>query len=575
MQDEFSGRIGGVKTIKRKRLGDLMIETCLITKEQLSHALEMQKKSNKRLGKVLSDLGYVSEDAMLQVLEFQLGIPFIDLSTITIMPAAVALIPVALAERHQIVPIAIEGKKLTLAMVDPTNFYAIDDVRMISNYDVDPVIASEKDVLRAIREAYGVQDLVDKAVNQMRPEEISLATTIQTAEDAPIISLVNSFISQAIKDTASDIHIEPQEKTLRVRFRIDGMLQEIGSFPRDIHAAIIARIKIISEMDIAERRIPQDGRIKVREAGRDVDVRVSTLPTIMGEKVVMRLLDQKAVILDINKLGFSSGNNETYRKLYTQSYGMILVTGPTGSGKTTTLYSTLLAVNSPNKNIVTLEDPVEYRLSGINQVQVNPKSGLTFASGLRSMLRQDPNVVLVGEIRDGETADIAIRASLTGHLVFSTLHTNDAAGTITRLLDMDVEPFLVASSVLGVIAQRLVRVICLQCKDSYTPEPDSLERIFLGALPDDDVILYRGIGCSYCNNKGYRGRMAIHEIMPITSKIREAINRKASSDEISDIAIQQGMTTMRQDGIKKALAGLTDIGEVMRVAYVGSNGEES
>lgn len=563
------------KIIKRKRLGDLMVETCLITQEQLSQALDIQKKSGKRLGKVLSDLNYVSEDAMLQVLEFQLGIPYIDLSTIGIMPTAVALIPVSLAERHQIIPIKIEGKKLTLAMVDPTNFYAIDDVRMISNYDVEPIIASEKDVLRAIRESYGVQDLVDKAVNQMRPEDMSLATTIQTAEDAPIISLVNSFISQAIKDMASDIHIEPQEKTLRVRFRIDGMLQEIGSFPRDIHAAIIARIKIISEMDIAERRIPQDGRIKVREAGRDVDVRVSTLPTIMGEKVVMRLLDQQAVILDINRLGFSPGNTDIYRKLYTQSYGMILVTGPTGSGKTTTLYSTLLAVNSPSKNIVTLEDPVEYRLPGINQVQVNPKTGLTFASGLRSMLRQDPNVVLVGEIRDGETADIAIRASLTGHLVFSTLHTNDAAGTIIRLLDMDVEPFLVASSVLGVIAQRLVRVICPQCKDSYTLNPESIERNFLGVSPDEKIILYRGLGCSYCNNKGYRGRMAIHEVMPITSKIREAINKKASSDEICSIAIQQGMTTMRQDGINKALAGVTDLREVMRVAYAGSHGEES
>ena len=292
----------------------------------------------------------------------------------------------------------------------------------------------------------------------------------------------------------------------------------------------------------------------------------------MGEKVVMRLLDQRAVILDINKLGFSPENIETYQKLYCQSYGMILVTGPTGSGKTTTLYSTLTTVNSPSKNIITLEDPVEYRLSGINQVQVNVKTGLTFASGLRSMLRQDPNIILVGEIRDSETADIAIRAALTGHLVFSTVHTNDAAGTVTRLLDMDVEPFLVASSVLGVVAQRLVRVLCEGCKESYHPEPDSLERIFVGALPKQDITLYRGIGCSRCSNNGYRGRMAIHEIMPITAQIREAINRKASSDEISSIAIEQGMITMRQDGIKKALAGLTDIQEVMRVAYIGSDG---
>jgi len=557
--------------MKRKRLGDLLIDTGWITQPQLANALVVQKTSGKRLGKVLIDLNYVSEDAIIQVLEFQLGVPHVNLSNMCIIPAVAALIPGILAERHQVIPIKKEGKKITLAMVDPTNFFAIDDVRMVSGFDVEPVIATEKDVLQAIRESYGVQDLVDKAVNQMRLDDVQLSTTMQTADDAPIISLVHSFISQAIKDVASDIHIEPQEKTLRVRFRIDGMLREIGSFPRDIHAAIVARIKILSEMDIGEKRVPQDGRIKIREAGRDVDVRVSTLPTIMGEKVVMRLLDQQAVILDINKLGFSPDNQEHFRQLYSQSYGMILVTGPTGSGKTTTLYSTLIAVNSPDKNVITLEDPVEYRLPGINQVQVNPKTGLTFANGLRSILRQDPNVVFVGEIRDGETADIAIRASLTGHVVFSTLHTNDAAGTITRLIDMDVEPFLIASSVLGVVAQRLVRVICQECKESYIPPPDSLERIFVGALPEQELTLYRGTGCSRCNNNGYRGRMAIHEVMPITSKLREAISRKASSDEICSIAIHQGMVTMRKDGIQKALAGLTDIQEVMRVAYAGSN----
>ena len=560
--------------MKRKRLGDLLIETGLLHQEQLERALEIQKKTKNRLGKVLSDLNYVSEEAMIEVLEFQLGVPHVDLSNICIMPNIIALIPVSLAERHQIIPIKKQGKKITLAMVDPTNFYAIDDVRMVSGCDVEPVIATEKDVLRAIRESYGVQELVDKAVNKLRTDDINVSDTMQTADDAPIIGLVNSLISQGIKDKASDIHIEPQEKALRVRFRIDGMLREVDSFPRDIHAAIIARIKIISEMDIAEKRIPQDGRIKIREAGRDVDVRVSTLPTIMGEKVVMRLLDQKAVILDINKLGFSAENQEVYGKLCSQSYGMILVTGPTGSGKTTTLYSTLISVNSPTQNIITLEDPVEYRLPGINQVQVNPKTGLTFANGLRSILRQDPNIVLVGEIRDSETADIAIRASLTGHMVFSTLHTNDAAGTITRLLDMEVEPFLVASSVLGVIAQRLVRVLCHECKETYHPAPDSIERTFLGVSATEPLTLYRKIGCSRCDSQGYRGRMAIHEVLPITAAIREAINRKASSDEISTIAISQGMTTMRQDGIQKALAGLTDIQEIMRVAYVDNNGSE-
>lgn len=560
--------------MKSKGLGELLLENNLITQPQLEKALAIQKKNSTRLGKVLSDLNYISENSLIEVLEFQLGIPHIDLSNICIIPAAATLIPAALAERHQVIPVKITGNKLTLAMVDPTNFYALDDIRMASGFDVEPVIATEKDVMRAIRECYGVQDLVEKAVNKMRPEDI-LKNELQTAEDAPIISLVNSFLSQAIKDIASDIHIEPQDKTLRVRFRIDGMLREIGSFPRDIHPAIVARIKIISEMDIAEKRVPQDGRIKIKEAGRDVDVRVSTLPTIMGEKVAMRLLDQNAVILDINKLGFSNENLDKYRKFYSQSYGMVLVTGPTGSGKTTTLYSTLSNLNSPNENIITLEDPVEYRLAGINQVQINPKAGLTFASGLRSVLRQDPNIMLVGEIRDSETADIAIRAALTGHLVFSTLHTNDAAGTITRLLDMDVEPFLVASSVLGVVAQRLVRKICPECKENYTLPLDSLECQFLETEPNSLISLHRGRGCSQCNNTGYRGRMAIHEVMPITPQIREAINYKASSDQIRNIAIKQGMSTMCQDGIQKAMAGLTDIKEVMRVSYVGNNGGES
>jgi len=540
----------------------------------LQTALAIQKETGNRLGKILSDLNYVSEDIMMEVLELQLGIPHVKLSTLCIPPTIAARIPAALAERHRIIPIRETNKKITLAMVDPTNFFAIDDVRMVTSCDVEPVIVTEKDMVQAIRNLYGVQDLVDQAVNQMHSDDVLAVNTIRTADDAPIISLVNSFISQALHDVASDIHIEPQEKTLRVRFRIDGMLREIGIFPRDIHAAIIARIKILSDMDIAEKRIPQDGRIQIREANRDVDIRVSTLPTIMGEKVVMRLLDQKAVILDINKLGFTSMNYEKFHKIYTSSHGMILVTGPTGSGKTTTLYSILTDVNSIEKNIITLEDPIEYRLPGMNQVQVNLKTGLTFANGLRSILRQDPNVVLVGEIRDAETADIAIRASLTGHVVFSTLHTNDAAGTITRLLDMDVEPFLVASSVLGVVAQRLVRVLCHACKESYTPPADSLERIYLGVDGKKEVTLYHSIGCFHCNNSGYHGRMAIHEVMPITFQIRQAIHRNASSDEINSIAISEGMTTMRQDGIQKALAGFTDLQEILRVACAGNSGEE-
>ncbi len=496
-----------------------------------------------------------------------------DLSNLSILPEVIALVPVSLAQRHQIIPIEVINHKIILAMADPTNFYAIDDVRMISGLDVVTVIATEKDILQSIRECYGMQDLVEKAVTKMRRGEFSSLSAMQTADDAPIIKLVNSFVCQAINDAASDIHIEPQEEALRVRFRIDGLLQEIASFPLAIHAAIVARIKIISEMDIAEKRISQDGRVKISEGGRDVDIRVSTLPTIMGEKVVMRLLDQQAVMLDIDKLGFSYENKVLYHKLYSKSYGMVLVTGPTGSGKTTTLYSTLVAVNSSQQNIITLEDPVEFRLHGINQVQINPKAGLTFSSGLRSALRQDPNIILVGEIRDKETADIGIRASLTGHLVFSTLHTNDAPSTITRLLEMDIEPFLIASSVLGVVAQRLVRLLCQKCKESYSPLSDSMEGVFLEDLLTPTLTLYRSKGCYHCNHKGYKGRMAIHEMMPITSLLRDAIKRKASRDEIGSIAVQQGMISMRRDGIQKAIAGLIDIQEVMRVAYDG--GESS
>lgn len=561
---------GMVKT--RKRLGDLLLEAGLITPEQLDKALNVQKKTGERLGKVLINLGYITEDSMIEVLEFQLGVPHIDLRSIQPNPEAAAAIPASLAERYQVIPIKKEGRKLTLAMVDPTNFYAIDDVRMVSGCEVEPVIAAEKEIVRAISETYGVKELVEKAVNKLRPEDTGNIVEVTTSDDAPVVSIVNSLISQAVKERASDIHIEPQEKHLRVRFRVDGVLREVVTFPRHVHAAIVSRIKIMSEMDIAEKRVPQDGRIKVQEAGRDIDIRVSTLPTILGEKVVMRLLDKRAVILDINKLGFSPANLKRYRQMYSQSYGMILITGPTGSGKTTTLYSTLTEINSPGQNIITVEDPVEYRLDGINQVQVNYKAGLTFASGLRSILRQDPNIVMVGEIRDAETADIAIRAALTGHLVFTTLHTNDAPGAITRLIDMGVEPFLVASSVLGVVAQRLVRVICPDCKKPYSPEAESPERLFLGYLPGQEITLYRGAGCPRCSHTGYRGRVAIHEVMKVSPSLRELINRRTSSDELAAVAKQEGMHTMRQDGIDKALAGITTIEEVMRVAYTGEYG---
>ncbi len=553
----------------RKRLGDSLVEASFITQEQLQNALVVQKKTGERLGKVLINLGYITENSIIEVLEFQLGVPHVDIASMDITREVVAAIPVALAERYQVIPVKKRDNKLTLAMVDPTNFFAIDDVRMASGCDVVPVIAAEREIMRAISQYYGINELVEKAVSQLKLEESYPMSKVQTADDAPIIGIVNSLFSQAVRERASDIHIEPQEKKLRVRFRIDGVLREVASFTRDIQAAIISRIKIIGGMDISEKRLPQDGRIKIAEAGREIDIRVSTLPTILGEKVVMRVLDKQAVILDVGKLGFSADNLQVFRRLYTQSYGMILVTGPTGSGKTTTLYSTLSEINTVGKNTITVEDPVEYRLDGINQVQVNPKAGLTFALGLRSILRQDPNIVMVGEIRDTETADIAIRAALTGHLVLSTLHTNDAPGAITRLVDMGVEPFLAATSILGVLAQRLVRCICPECKTRYTPMRDSVERMFLGVDSNQPLTLHKGKGCVSCGFTGYQGRIGIHEVMPVTSAIRELINRCASADEIASEAKKQGMISMCQDGINKAFGGITTVEEVMRVAYAG------
>ncbi|HMM21357.1 MAG TPA: ATPase, T2SS/T4P/T4SS family [Selenomonadales bacterium] len=565
----------------RLRLGELLASAGLISEQQLEKALGAQRKSGERLGKTLINLGFISEENILKTLEQQLGVGRVNLIQYPIDRDAALLIPATLAERHQVLPIRKEGRRLILAASDPTNFFAVDDVRMVTGLDIEVVITSESDLQRAIANTYGVRDIVERAVTKLQAEDLAIAAEIQTADDAPIINIVNGLISQAVRDRASDIHIEPLELAVRVRFRVDGVLREVITFPRVTQNAIVSRIKIMADMDIAEKRLPQDGRIKVQEKGRDIDIRASTLPTVLGEKVVLRILDRAAVVLDISSLGFSGPNLERYKKMYSQSYGMILVTGPTGSGKTTTLYSTLVEIGSPEKNIITIEDPVEYMLAGVNQILVNPKSGLTFASGLRSILRQDPNVIMVGEVRDGETADIAVRAALTGHLVFSTLHTNNATGAISRLVDMGVEPFLVASSVLGVIAQRLVRIICPNCKEAYRPAAGSPERLFLEVsreeggecLPElagqSDLVLHRGKGCPRCSGTGYRGRMTINEVMPMSAALQEAVARRAMGREIFRIAAEEGMMSMRQDGIIKALQGLTTVDEVMRVAYSG------
>lgn len=552
-----------------KRLEDLLLAAGLLTQEQMDKALRIQQETGERLIRIIRHLEYSTEEQIIRTLELQLGIRQVALAEIVISREVADAISVTLAERHQVIPIKKQGRQITLAMADPTNFYAIDDVHMMTGCEVQPVIAAEREILRAIEQAYGIKAIVGKAVNRLRNEDEIGIVEIKAADEAPVVKIVNSLISQAVKDQASDIHIEPETNHIRVRYRIDGVLREIVSLPQHIHAAMISRIKIMSGLDIAEKRLPQDGRLKVQEQGHDIDLRISTLPTILGEKVAIRILDKDNGIFNIRELGFSDGNLLRYQQLIGHAYGMLLVTGPTSSGKTTTLYATLTDINSPDKNIITVEDPVEVLLDGINQVQVNNKSGLTFASALRSILRQDPNVIMVGEIRDTETADIAIRAALTGHLVFSTLHTNDAPGALPRLIDMGIEPFLVASSVLGVVAQRLVRLICQNCKQCYSSEAASRERLLLGLEPSAQVRLYRGEGCAHCGYTGYRGRIPIHEVMPLTADIRKLIAKRATGDELGAAARSAGMSTMGEDGIRKVMQGLTTIEEVIRVAYTG------
>lgn len=556
--------------VRRKRLGEVLIEAGNITPLQLEHALNEQKANGKRLGETLVAIGYLTERQILQTLEKQLSISYVTLSEEKIEKEAIAAVPLFLAERYNILPIRKEGLRLFVAMSDPTNFYAIDDVRMVSGLEVVPVLAESKDIALAMNNHYGVQGRVESAVSKLKEDEVT--TVVRDVQDsdesAPIISIVNSLIQQAVRDKASDIHIEPQEECLRVRFRVDGVLREVISFPKNTQAPILSRIKIMAEMDIAEKRLPQDGRINVVEKGHQIDLRVSTLPTILGEKVVLRILDKSAMAIALEDLGFSEKNMEMYNKLITKSYGLVLVTGPTGSGKSTTLYSTLMHVNSTTKNIITVEDPVEYRILGVNQVAVNNKAGLTFANGLRTILRQDPNVIMVGEVRDGETAEITINAALTGHLVFSTLHTNDAAGAISRLIDMGVEPFLVVSSVRGIIAQRLVRLICPHCKKEYVPEPFSNERLYLGIGQNEPITLWKGEGCPRCNFSGYSGRLAIHEVLPIQEEMKAMIMNKVSDDLLFEAGRKYGTTSMKEDGIQKVLQGKTTVDELLRVAYV-------
>ncbi|WBU37643.1 GspE/PulE family protein [Homoserinibacter sp. YIM 151385] len=501
----------------------------------------------------------------------QLGLAFVELLDYPVDSAAVALVPAAICRRYEVLPIGVSGDQLTLAMTDPGNVLALDDVRAASRMRVKAVVAERGDLMTAVDRFHRADGEMDELTSVLEEEngpsesnEVAIADGFE--DDAPIVRFVNLLISQGIQDHASDIHIEPGEYELIVRYRIDGVLHIMQRAPKNIQNGVISRLKIMSDIDIAERRKPQDGRLSVRHGGRQIDLRVATLPTVWGEKVVMRILDNSNTALSIEQLGLTPQNAEAYRASYTKPYGMILVTGPTGSGKSTTLYTTLNSVVRPEINVITVEDPVEYRMPGINQVQVNPKAGLTFASALRSILRSDPDVVLIGEIRDQETAQIAIEASLTGHLVLSTLHTNDAPSAITRLTEMDIEPFLVGSALDSVVAQRLARRLCDRCKAPYAHDPVDLANLRVGydpSMPPPE--LWMPVGCSSCSNTGYRGRLALHEVMTVTEEIERLAVARASSAEIMHVAVSQGMTTLRHDGWAKAQMGLTSIEEILRV----------
>jgi type IV pilus assembly protein PilB len=521
--------------------------------------------------KQLVERGIVTEVQLASARAAQAELPFVELLEFPVDRTAVSLVPSAMCRRYQVMPIGIMGDILTLAMVDPGDVFAIDDVRAVSRLQVKPVVAAPSDLRAAIDRFHRADGELSNLTSAIEEENTSSAVALAgqdepIEDDAPIVRFVNLLISQGIQDHASDIHIEPAEYEMHVRYRIDGVLHEMQSAPKSIQNGVISRLKIMSEIDIAERRKPQDGRMSVSHGGRKIDLRVATLPTVWGEKVVMRILDNSSSTVSMENLALLPHNFEAFKRSYTKPYGMILVTGPTGSGKSTTLYTTLGAVARPEINVITVEDPVEYRMPGINQVQVNPKAGLTFASALRSILRSDPDVVLIGEIRDHETAQIAIEASLTGHLVLSTLHTNDAPSAITRLTEMNIEPFLVGSALDCVVAQRLARRLCDRCKVAYEHDGAHLAALRFGYSPDmPPPTLYKPVGCTNCSNTGYRGRIALHEVMTVTEQIERLAVARASSAEITQTAIAQGMLTLRQDGWAKAQLGFTSVDEIMRV----------
>lgn len=552
----------------KKNAEQILLEKAAITKQQFDKALEESKKKGMSVGKVIVRSGMVTEEAYAQAVSEALDIPYVNLSNYIIDTETIKLIPEAMANKYKAIPIFKIGDSLTVAMADPKDIMAIDELSRKAKCGIETALAAENSILNAINQYYKTVSSFDEVVKDINEEnrlqesgaEFDSSKLAEIAGEAPVIKLVNMIILQAVKDRASDIHIEPEENKLVIRFRIDGILHEMFSPPKHLEPALMSRIKVLSRMDIAEKRKPQDGRFDMKALNKDIDLRVSSFPTIYGENIVIRILDRGGIVLGLDKIGFSADTQKDFEKLIKHPHGIILVTGPTGSGKTTTLYSALSAIDSEEKNVITIEDPVEYHLGRIRQSQVNPKAGLNFATGLRSILRQDPDVIMVGEIRDKETAEISVQASLTGHLVLSTLHTNDAAGALSRLIDMDVEPFLISSSIIGILAQRLVRKICDKCKEEYLPSEDILEGLGI----DQKRKFFRGKGCNACKNTGYRERVGIFELLIVDERIKKLIIEKASSDAIRKVAAEAGMKTLRGDGLDKVFKGITTPEEVIK-----------
>ncbi len=557
-----------------KRVGDVFVEMGLLTQEQLDQLLAEQNTSHLRIGDIALARGWVTKNDLMEALSRRLGVQYLDLGSIKMDPVASDLISEKDARRYSAIPVSfVDEHTVLVAMADPSNIVAIDDLRILTGFDIEPAICSGEDIVAMLGKMKRTDEQISEHLgvrggDDDEPTLDELRDIREQVDAAPVVKLVNGVLARAADEGASDVHFEPQAKELLIRFRHDGVLHEIMTIPKRLQAGVISRLKIMADLDIAERRVPQDGRIGLTVGGRPIDMRVASLPTVYGEKIVIRLLDRSNVMLRLEELGFSDAALARYKRSFMKPYGAVLVTGPTGSGKSTTLYATLNILNTPEKNVITVEDPVEYRLTGINQVQINPKAGLTFASGLRSILRCDPDIIMVGEIRDRETALIAIESALTGHLVLSTLHTNNAPGALSRLTEMGVEPFLTASAVDCVIAQRLVRRLCDQCREEYKPTQEMLQRL---EFPEQaienwkDITLYRATGCTRCNTTGYKGRIGIYEIMPVTEALERLIVERKSADEIGRVAHAEGMSTLREDGLERVLQGLTSIEEISRV----------